>query len=84
MDFLLGLVHWIILTDMVRKLHKKEKNIKLTHFLNQHARPAALLSSSPSEHVQQNQRKHAAIHIHHINKAQASEHIPNVNLQHLY
>lgn len=31
-----------------------------------------------------NQQKHAEIHIHHINKAQASDHIPNINLQHLY
>lgn len=31
-----------------------------------------------------NQQKHAEIHIHHIIKAQASDHTPNINLQHLY
>lgn len=64
----------IILTDMDNG--KKEKKTSTCHTFS-----SAQLISIRTCSTERNQQKHAKIRIH---KAQASDHIPNINLQHLY
>lgn len=64
----------IILTDMDNG--KKEKKTSTCQTCS-----SAQLISIRTCSTERNQQKHAKICIH---KAQASDHIPNINLQHLY